>query len=105
MNSTLISHKAANPFSLSALQDPVEITLLGIIIEKAQLFVILTDGQRNRTLELKASVLRSFPRFQQYLLDELNVLVSHQSQDSPSVRLRRHDWQTALRIAYERGMG
>ena len=101
---TLPQQKSTTFFSLSTLPDPVEIFLQGIIVEKGRLFVFLTDGQRNRTFEPQAKTLVSFRYFQHYLLDKLNVLVSHRSQDSPSSRRRRDDWEAALQVAFDRGM-
>ena len=81
----------------------VLVWLKNIIIERGRLFVYITDGRHNHTLEPKAQVLTSFPRFQQYLLDKLNVLVSHRSQDAPSSRRRRRELGAALQVAFDRG--
>ncbi len=95
----------ASPLSLFTTQDLVEIVFQGVIIEKGRLFVFLTDGRRNYTIEPKARALTSFLLFQQYLMDELNLIISHRSQNAPSSRQRRHDWGVALRVAFDRGVG
>lgn len=63
----------------------------------------LFAGRHDHTIEPKAQELTSFPHFQQYLLDKLGVLANHRSQDSPSVRRRRRDWEIALQAAFDLG--
>ena len=102
---TTLTGTTANSFSLSTLPDPVEVELLGILIEGEKLLVFLTDGRQNPTLEPQAKVLTSFPQFQQFVLDEKGVLISHRSQRAPNRRCRKHEWSTALTVAFDRGMG
>ena len=104
-HATTLTANTANPLSLFTLPDPVEIILQGIIVEKGRLFLYITDGRHNYTIESKAGVLTSFLLFQQYLMDNLNVLVSHRSQNAPSRRRREYEWQNTLETAYERGRG
>ena len=107
MNCTALPQQKSTAFPpfTAKVAPAVSIVFLGILIERGRLFVYVTDGRRNRTFEPQAKTLVSFPHFQQYLLDKLNVLVSHRSQDSPSARRRRNDWEAALQLAFDRGMG
>ena len=100
-----LTTQIANHLSLFTLPDPVEVRLLGILIGGGTLLVYITDGRHNYTLQPKAKTLTSFPQFQQFVLDEKGVLISHRAQDAPTSRCRRREWGTALRTAFDRGMG
>ena len=104
-NTTTLAPPTANSLSLFALPNPVDITLQGVIVERDKLIVFLTDGRQNYTLEPKARVLVEFPRFQRYVVDQLNLMISHRSQDARNRRCRRREWSDSLRTAFDRGMG
>ena len=105
MNHIATIPTTANAFSFFPLPDPVEIDLLGILIEGGRIFAFVTDGQRNRILTPKAKVLLSFPRFKDFVLDEVGVLISHLSQKTASARRRRLEWEAALEVAFDKGLG
>ena len=96
--------KTFSPFT-AKVAPAVQIELQGIIVEHGKLFIFLTDGQRNRICSPKAKVLLSFPRFRDFVLDEVGVLVTHRSQDAASSRRRRLGWEAVLEQAYDRGCG